>query len=469
MSKFRWPWQKQKASSKQFAVAVDYGKGTVIWASDDYRKFMSESFMINVIAFQCMNIIARAVSSAKWCVQSETKDGEYVNVNNPLMRQLFKRSNIYDTWTFMLYKSVCHLLANGNTYLHGIRTSFSQGIPKEIWVLRPDLMKVQLDITGTRIQNYIYTPVETETLNNETTTDKRFSGSSIAYPVDPITGNSDILHIKSFNPISDIYGMPITKPIARDIDISNAGAAWNMSMMQNEARPGMMVILKGHLEDEQFARLQKQFELKHSGSENAGKSIIIEGDDGIVDLKPYSFSPKDVEFLEGGRETARRIALGYGVPPQMLGIPGDNTYSNYKEARSAFYEDTVMSYFTLYSEALTHWIFGRDINSTLYIKPDLDTIPAFAEMKAALWERVKLVDYLTDNEKRKLVGYKTYGAAGDYLWKPAGLIPLTEDSIDEMLAPVDETIPAADPDNPDNAPVDDTNTDTTTDEGDTAE
>jgi hypothetical protein len=82
-------------------------------------------------------------------------------------------------------------------------------------------------------------------------------------------------------------------------------------------------------------------------------------------------------------------------------------------------------------------------------------------MKAALWERVKLGDYLTDNEKRKLVGYKTYGAAGDYLWKPAGLIPLTKDSIDEMLAPVDETIPAADPDNPDNAPVDDEENTTT--------
>ena len=455
MSKFRWPWQP-KETQKQFAVAVDYGKGTVIWASEDYKKFMNESFVINVIAFQCMNILARAVSGAKWAVQTETKDGEFVTVDNPQMRQLFKRANTMDTWSFLIYKSMCYLLGNGNTYLQGIKTSFSKSIPKEMWCLRPDLMQVQLDLTNTRIQSYIYTPASMETLSGVLPSEERISGSSYAFPVDPITGNSDILHIKSFNPFSDIYGMPITKPIARDIDTSNAAAKFNMSIMQNEARPGMMVILKGHLEDDQYNKLKNQFEKQYAGETNAGKSILIESDDGIVDLKPYSMSPKDIEFLEGGRETARRIALGYGVPPQMLGIPGDNTYSNYKEARSAFYEDTVMYYYNLYSEALTHWIFGGDINNNLYIKPLLDSVPAFAEMKAVLWERIKTADFLTDNEKRKMVGLKTYGSAGDYIWKAMGLTPLTEEGIADMLAPVDETIPADDADNPDNKPAEDT-------------
>jgi len=58
---------------------------------------------------------------------------------------------------------------------------------------------------------------------------------------------------------------------------------------------------------------------------------------GIVDVKPYSWSPKDIDFIEGGRETARRICIGLGVPPMLIGIPGDNTYSNYKEARAAFW------------------------------------------------------------------------------------------------------------------------------------
>jgi phage portal protein BeeE len=34
---------------------------------------------------------------------------------------------------------------------------------------------------------------------------------------------------------------------------------------------------------------------------------------------------------------AREIALALGVPPMLLGIPGDNTYSNYQEATRSFW------------------------------------------------------------------------------------------------------------------------------------
>ena len=33
---------------------------------------------------------------------------------------------------------------------------------------------------------------------------------------------------------------------------------------------------------------------------------------------------------------AREIALAFGVPPMILGLPGDNTYSNFQEANRAF-------------------------------------------------------------------------------------------------------------------------------------
>ena len=37
---------------------------------------------------------------------------------------------------------------------------------------------------------------------------------------------------------------------------------------------------------------------------------------------------------------AREIALALGVPPMLLAIPGDNTYSNYQEAQRAFWRQT---------------------------------------------------------------------------------------------------------------------------------
>jgi phage portal protein BeeE len=46
-------------------------------------------------------------------------------------------------------------------------------------------------------------------------------------------------------------------------------------------------------------------------------------------------SPKDMDFVEAKNGAARDIALAFGVPPMLLGIPGDNTYANYQEANRA--------------------------------------------------------------------------------------------------------------------------------------
>ena len=50
-----------------------------------------------------------------------------------------------------------------------------------------------------------------------------------------------------------------------------------------------------------------------------------------------SLTPKDMDFLEAKNGAAREIALAFGVPPMLLGIPGDNTYANFKEANAAFW------------------------------------------------------------------------------------------------------------------------------------
>ena len=43
-----------------------------------------------------------------------------------------------------------------------------------------------------------------------------------------------------------------------------------------------------------------------------------------------------MDFIEAKHVAAREIALALGVPPMLLGIPGDNTYSNYQEATRSF-------------------------------------------------------------------------------------------------------------------------------------
>ena len=99
----------------------------------------------------------------------------------------------------------------------------------------------------------------------------------------------------------------------------------------NSARPsGALVYTSGGaLTPDQFERLKRELADNFSGARNAGRPLLLEGG---LDWRAMSLSPRDLDFLESKHAAAREIALALGVPPMLLAIPGDNTYSNYQEA-----------------------------------------------------------------------------------------------------------------------------------------
>ncbi len=110
-----------------------------------------------------------------------------------------------------------------------------------------------------------------------------------------------------------------------------------------------------------------------------------------------------MDFVEAKNAAAREIALAFGVPPLLLGLPGDSTHANYAEANRAFYRQTVIPLVKRTGEALAQWLspaFGE-----VRLDPDLDAIEALSAERESLWRRVSAADFLTDDEKREAVGY----------------------------------------------------------------
>ena len=129
--------------------------------------------------------------------------------------------------------------------------------------------------------------------------------------------------------------------------------------------------------------------------------MVLEGG---LDWKPMSLTPKDMEFIATKHVAAREIALAFGVPPMLLGIPGDNTFANYAEANRSFWRQTVLPLVGRTAEALTNWLapaFGQGLRLTF----DSDAIEALSAERQALWARVGAADFITQDEKRAAVGY----------------------------------------------------------------
>jgi HK97 family phage portal protein len=111
-----------------------------------------------------------------------------------------------------------------------------------------------------------------------------------------------------------------------------------------------------------------------------------------------------MDFLEAKHAAAREIALAFGVPPMLLAIPGDNTYSNYQEANRVFWRQTVLPLAARVGAALTQWL-APAFGGELRLAVDPDPIDALAADRTAQWDRVSNAPFLTVNEKRAATGY----------------------------------------------------------------
>jgi HK97 family phage portal protein len=161
----------------------------------------------------------------------------------------------------------------------------------------------------------------------------------------------------------------------------------------------------GVLSGEQYTRIKQQIDEQFSGAANAGRPLLLEGG---LEWKEMSISPKDMDFVQAKNASARDIALAFGVPPQLLGIPGDNTFANLQEARLSLWEQTVLPLVQRTADALSGWLtpmFGGNLEMVV----DTDGISALATRNQAIWDRVEKASFLTDDEKRAAVGYGVVG------------------------------------------------------------
>jgi hypothetical protein len=121
----------------------------------------------------------------------------------------------------------------------------------------------------------------------------------------------------------------------------------------------------------------------------------------------------------------------------LLGIPGDNTYSNYAEANRALYRQTVLPLLTRIASALGHWL-GESFGSDLRLVPDLDEVPALSFEREALWKRVGEASFLTDDEKRAATGYEPLPASS--------VIPSSAATLLAKYDPNQPRVPGGNPD-----------------------
>jgi HK97 family phage portal protein len=365
-----------KASRAQSAIAL-YVAGRAVWTPRDYAALSREGFQKNEIVHRAVRLVSEAAAALPLVLKSEGREV----AAHPLLA-LLSRPNTREGGQRFLESLYGHLMVSGNAYVEAVSLD---GAPQELYALRPDRMRVVPDADGWPAA-YEYA-VGTQ---------------NVRFAIREDEALAPILHLTLFHPVDDHYGLSPMEAAATALDIHNAAGAWNKALLDNAARPsGALVVGGATLTDAQFDRLKGELEANYQGAGNAGRPLLLEGG---IDWRPLSLSPKDMDFVEAKAAAAREIALAFGVPPLLLGLPGDSTHANYAEANRAFYRQTVIPLVKRTAESLSHWL-APAFGETLRLEPDLDAIEALADERESLWRRVTAAAFLSDDEKREAVGY----------------------------------------------------------------
>lgn len=373
-----------KASQARIAMSMER-LGQPVTTTENYLGYSKEGYQKNVTVFRCVRMIATAAAGIKWEVYQNDREME----SGPVI-DLLNQPNPMKGWASFFESVVAYHMISGNTYIEGAGPTPSAP-PRELWSLRPDFMSIVPNAMG-GVGQYIFKTAQVE---------KRWD-------VDPITGKSKIHHIKMFHPTDIWYGMSPIQAVLLNVDQANSANRWNLSLLQNMAQPSGILKVNstdanpgGMLTSEQRTILQRSLEEKYSGPKNVARPMLLEGG---MSWEQIGLSPKDMEWLEGKKVTAADICNAFGVPAQLLGF-GQNTYANYKEAKDAFYIDTIMPLMDIYEYELTKYI-RRWFGETYSLKYDRDDIEALTDKRQAKYASINTLNFITQNEKRIMAGFE---------------------------------------------------------------
>ncbi len=358
----------QKQAGPFFALAA---LSNAKWGGRDAGALTRDGYLRNAIAYRCIRLIAEAAASVPFTTQHEKAAA------------LLRRPMPDVTTASFLETFYSELQLTGNAYVEAIRFS-GEASPVALQTLRSVSVRPVTDAQGF-----------VEAFGVRTRKGERMIARDD-------TGWSPVLHLKLYNPGDDAQGLAPLGAARRALDLHNASADWAKALIDNSAKPSGALVYGGHgrMPPDQFERLKEELSGNYGGAENAGRPMLLEGG---LDWRPMSLTPADMDFENARAAAAREIALVLGVPPLLLGLPGDNTYANYREANLAFWRMTVLPLAEKMAASLSLWL-DEPFEAAIDVRCDYDRVPALSAEREALWSRLEAASFATRDEKRRIAG-----------------------------------------------------------------
>ena len=422
------------SSSRMFGVFGGTG------GAADFNALVKEGYKKNGMLRRVVDEIANGASQVPFVVIGTGDDQEPID-SHPLADLLARPNKMQGGVEFfgLLYRI---LLLAGEVFVLRIDVG---GTPHSLRILQPNKMKIDYHKTTGLPTRYEYT---------------EGNGSKSVYEADPITGESVIKHIKEVDPANPNRGVSRFSAVFSNIGLHNAIVAHTSALVENGGMPSGILTLDTKDENgrarpisaEKRKEIETGFDERFTkGTKKGGVAVFGSG----MKFERLGLGPKDMEFTKALDASDSAVAVVAGVPGQLVGIQGAQTYANVREARLALYQETIIPLAERVLSDLNEFLVlaftGPRRRPDVAIEYDWDDVPAMAAQRQAVVENVtKLVEagIISPDEARERIG------GYDSIDGGAGAIPLINNSripiTDAHMDLPSENDPVGDDDDPNN-------------------
>jgi HK97 family phage portal protein len=383
------------------------GTGTPQWHTVDFTAWAEEGFAENSLIYSAIMYKVRSKMSAPLrAYGGDPRAPEELAPDHPLSR-LVARPNPHQSG--IEFNALAEVYFNlGNFYGLLVRPQ-AGGLPERMYCLRPDRVYVVPAQGDDPWERSVAGVPEGESIYN-------------ALPVLA----EDMMHVKLPNPSDPLEGLGEGQPpvcIARSADVDNEVTRFLKIFFENGAM--MQGILKYDipLDDDSVAMVKERWKQMYGGVDNWTEIGVLD-QAGSYQRIGLNFDEMGFDAVDERNES--RILGPLGVPPILIGTRtglARSTYSNYAEARRAYWEDTAIPEQTLFQVEYQYYLQTDDGGFVRYDRSGVPAlqqdVPALADAAHKMWTMG-----VPAQQAFNTVGLQVGEVpGGDVAWLPMTLMP----------------------------------------------
>lgn len=310
----------------------------------DYAGEVGDGSQSNMVV-ACINWMARTCPEAPLIVVDEKPDGTRETVFDHELPKLVERPNPAYSGVLMWQATIADWML-GNAYWLKVRSR--RGGVVELWWAPSWTMEPKWPDDGmTFVSHYEYRP----------------DRGREAVRVEP----GDVVHFRyGLDPENPRKGLSPLKTLMRELFTDEEASNMTAALMRNLGVPGVILSPEsvGSTANREEAEETKERFMEKFGGDKRGEPMVMTAP---TKVEVLSFSPEQMLLRDLRRIPEERATAVLGLPAMVVGLGAGldrTTFTNYKEARTAAWDQAVIP---------AHRLWAADLE--IQLLPDFDTNP----------------------------------------------------------------------------------------------